>query len=142
MKTKFYRCNVCGNIILKIVDSDVQPSCCGKEMEELIPKTKEEGMEFHLPVINRVDNSVVRVEIGSKPHPMTPQHCIQWIYLETKRGGQFIKLTPDCKPTVEFCTCIDEPIAIYEYCNVHGLWKTILQDPLKNSELCSQRKQC
>jgi superoxide reductase len=25
-----------------------------------------------------------------------------------------------------FCTCNDKPVAVYEYCNLHGLWKTEL----------------
>ncbi len=141
MKTKFYRCTVCGNVIVKLTDSGVTPYCCDAEMEELVPKVEEVGMEKHLPVVTRVDDCTLKVEIGSEPHPMIPEHYIQWIYLETKHGGQFIHLSPTCKPCTHFCACKDDPIAVYEYCNIHGLWKTVLSaDCKRNMTSCCTTK--
>lgn len=135
METKFFRCNTCGNVIVKIVDSGVPPHCCGKEMTELVPKTEDVGTEKHLPVVTRVDECTLRIEIGSVPHPMESDHFIQWIYVETKKGGQFVKLPPNGTACACFCICNDEPIAVYEYCNVHGLWK-------KDLKYCEKQKSC
>ena len=48
MATKFYKCNHCGNVIEKVVDSKVPVVCCGEKMQELIPNTVDR--EFHCEV--------------------------------------------------------------------------------------------
>jgi superoxide reductase len=58
---------------------------------------------------------------------MTPEHSIQWVYLETEQGGQRKCLSVDGEPHVEFSlTADDKVLAAYEYCNIHGLWKAVL----------------
>lgn len=127
METKFYRCRICGNVIFKITDSGVLPHCCGREMDELIPKTKDEFFEKHVPVVAWLDDCTLQVMVGSTEHPMSPEHYIEWIYVETKEGGFFRKLSPSLKPCVKF-TCKCTPVAVYAYCNIHGLWKTDVVD--------------
>ena len=39
---------------------------------------------------------------------------------------QIKKLNPGEKPTALFALAEDKAIAVYEYCNLHGLWKTEL----------------
>ena len=124
MKTKFYRCNHCGNIIVKCVDSGVPVVCCGEKMEELTANTVEASVEKHLPVVTPIDECKIKVEVGSVAHPMAPEHHIDFIYVETENGGQRIDLKD--KPEAVFCVCGDKPTAVYEYCNLHGLWKTAL----------------
>ena len=124
MATKFYRCRHCGNVIIKLVDSKVPVVCCGEQMQELIPNTTDASNEKHVPVVTRLDNCKFKIEVGSIPHPMTTEHHICFIYLETKRGGIRVDLTD--KPEAIICTCGEEPVAVYEYCNLHGLWKTEL----------------
>lgn len=126
MQPKFYRCNVCSNVIIKLNDSGVAVECCGEPMEELIPKTTDQWKEKHVPVVTRIDECTIKVEVGSVYHPMTPDHYIQWIYVETEHGGQIIHLNPTDKPCVTFCCRKCKPIAVYEYCNIHGLWKVDL----------------
>lgn len=126
MTTKFYRCTICGNIIVKLIDSGVTPVCCGKTMEELTAKTSDMGMEKHVPAVTKIDDNTLKVEIGSVPHPMVDEHYIQWIYLETETGGQFVNLTPQSEPCVLFNISQCKPVAVYEYCNLHGLWKKSL----------------
>jgi len=127
MSTTFYRCRHCGNVIVKTVDSGVPVVCCGEKMEALLPQTLDAGTEKHLPVAERVNECTLKVIVGSVEHPMLPEHYIQFIYLETERGGQMIYLAPSDKPQVKFCCCKDKPIAVYEYCNIHGLWVTELE---------------
>lgn len=124
MATKFFRCNHCGNVIIKAVDSGVPVVCCGEKMEELTANTVEASLEKHVPVVTKIDDCTIKVEVGSVPHPMTPEHHIAFIYVETENGGMRIDLKD--KPEAVFCTCADKPVAVYEYCNLHGLWKTAL----------------
>ncbi len=124
MKTKFYFCTRCGNVIVKVVDSGVTPVCCGEEMVELKPHAEDVAKEKHLPVIERVDGHTVRVKVGSEPHPMTPDHHICFICLETDRGVEVRYLKPDEPARAEFSDFCGKILAVYEYCNIHGLWRT------------------
>ena len=87
MTTKFYKCNHCGNVIEKVVDSKVPVVCCGEKMVELIPNTVDASNEKHVPVVTRLDDCRIKVEVGSVAHPMTPEHHIAFIYVETENGG-------------------------------------------------------
>ena len=124
MATKFYKCNHCGNVIEKVVDSKVPVVCCGEKMQELIPNTVDASGEKHVPVVTRLDDCRIKVEVGSVAHPMTPEHHISFIYVETENEG--IRVNLKDKPEAVVCVCSEKPIAVYEYCNLHGLWKTEL----------------
>lgn len=126
MAVKFYKCPVCGNVIEKVVDGGVPVVCCGKKMEELIPNTVDASGEKHVPVVTRLNDCRIKVEVGSVTHPMSEEHHIAFIYVENENGGIRIDLPHDGKPEAEICTCSGKPIAVYEYCNLHGLWKTEL----------------
>ncbi len=122
-ETKFFICEHCGNIIGKIHDSGVSVVCCGKKMTELVAGTVEASKEKHIPVAS-VEGSTVKVTVGSALHPMTDEHSIMWVYLQTDRGGQRKCLTPGAEPIVAFALTDEKPVAVYAYCNLHGLWKT------------------
>ena len=124
MATRFFRCRHCGNVIQKLVDSKVPVVCCGEQMQELIPGTIDASKEKHVPVVTRLDGCKIKIEIGSEPHPMLPEHHIAFIYVETENGG--IRIDLKDKPEALTCTCNGKPLAVYEYCNLHGLWKTEL----------------
>lgn len=121
---KFYTCKTCKSIVHFIKDSGVPLICCGKIMEELIPDTSDGATEKHVPIIKQNGNHVF-VEVGSVPHPMLDVHYIEWIILETERGFQKVNLKPGMEPKAEFLlTENDRVIDAYEYCNIHGLWKS------------------
>jgi superoxide reductase len=122
---KFYRCKHCGNLIGMIQSSGARVVCCGEEMEELVANTVDAAKEKHVPVVT-VDGNIVTVEVGSVTHPMEEKHYIQWIYLQTKNGGQRKCLSPGDEPKATFALDNDEVVAVFEYCNIHGLWKTEL----------------
>ena len=124
MATKFYKCNHCGNVVEKVVDSKVPVVCCGEKMQELVPNTVDASNEKHVPVVTCLDDCRIKVEVGSVAHPMTPEHHISFIYVETENGG--IRVNLKDKPEAVICVCHDKPVAVYEYCNLHGLWKTEL----------------
>ena len=124
MATKFYKCRHCGNVIMKVVDSRVPVVCCGEKMEELVPGTVEASVEKHLPVITWLDFNVMKVEVGSVAHPMLAEHHIAFIYVETEHGG--IRVDLKDKPEAIVALGEEKAVAVYEYCNLHGLWKTEL----------------
>jgi len=122
-ETRFQICETCGNIIGMIHDSGVPMMCCGKKMTKLIPGTVEASAEKHIPVPT-VDGSTVKVVVGSVLHPMVEEHYITWIYMQTNVGGQRKNLLPGDAPEVTFALAEGEvPVAVYAYCNLHGLWK-------------------
>lgn len=123
---KFYICNHCKNIIGKIQDKGVPVVCCGEKMAELVPNTTEATTEKHIPVAS-AEGNLITVQIGSTLHPMTEEHLIQWVYLETEEGGQRKSLKAGDKPEVVFALSpSDKAKAVYAYCNLHGLWKADL----------------
>ncbi|MCD7784053.1 MAG: desulfoferrodoxin [Oscillospiraceae bacterium] len=123
MKLKFYICAHCGQIVAKIKDKGVPVMCCGEPMKELVPGTTEAATEKHIPVYT-VDGNTVNVTVGEVLHPMTEAHYIEWILLETKNGNQRKVLTPSDPPKASFALLPgDEVVAVYAYCNLHGLWQ-------------------
>ena len=122
-ENKFYICTHCGNIVGLIKDAGVPLMCCGQKMKELIPGTVEASVEKHVPAV-KVEGSKVTVTVGSVEHPMQDAHYIEWVILETEKGYQKVDLKPDQPPVAEFIVPEgDKPVAAYEYCNLHGLWK-------------------
>ena len=99
--------------------------CCGQKMEALVPNTTEASNEKHLPVVTAEAGSL-HVKVGEVTHPMTDDHYIQWVYVETENGGQRRAFNPGDAPEATFCVGEDKPIAVYAYCNLHGLWKTAI----------------
>jgi superoxide reductase len=124
-EAKFYVCETCGNLVGMINESGVNMVCCGKKMTQIVPGTVEASKEKHIPVAT-VEGDTVKVNIGSVDHPMTEEHLIEWVYLQTCRGGQRKCLKAGDAPTVTFALCDEKPVAVYAYCNLHGLWKVEL----------------
>ena len=119
---KFYRCNHCGNIVEMVHVSGVPIICCGEPMHELTPNTVDAALEKHVPVVSEKDG-VLHVEVGSVAHPMLEEHFIQWIRVETDKGIYRKDLKPGEAPAADFCICGEKVQGVYEYCNLHGLWK-------------------
>lgn len=119
----FYRCEICGNFITFLGNKAASPVCCGETMKEVVADTIDASQEKHVPVVE-VEDGRVRVAVGSVEHPMLEEHWIQFVILETTRGFQKCDLKPGEKPVAEFSLADgEEPVTVYEYCNLHGLWK-------------------
>ena len=88
---------------------------------ELIANTVDAAQEKHVPVIT-INGDEVKVAVGSVEHPSLPAHYIEFIVLVTEDGFQMKWLKPGDKPEAVF-KITDKPIAAFEYCNLHGLWK-------------------
>ena len=135
MTKPIYKCNICGNIVELLYSGGGQLVCCGQPMILLSANTVDASHEKHVPVIEVTDEGVT-VMVGSVPHPMEPEHYIEWI--EISRGeGKTMKhyLKPGDKPQVSCkCKCDDtcdcgcnstETITARCYCNIHGLWESV-----------------
>ena len=119
----FYTCAHCGNVAVLVVKSGVPLVCCGEKMTELVPNTTEASTEKHLPAVT-VSGGHITVQVGSVLHPMEEAHHIAFIYVETEHGGQRKRLEIGAEPKVTFKFENDKPVAVYAYCNLHGMWKT------------------
>ena len=121
---KFLVCEHCGNFVGVIKDSGVPMICCGQPMTVLNANTVDASVEKHTPIVSVEGNKVIAT-VGSVEHPMVDVHYIEWIYVETNKGGQRKALNPGEAPKAEFVMADGEVVkAVYAYCNLHGLWKT------------------
>ncbi len=125
MKGKFFVCSHCGNLIGVIHDAGVPMLCCGQKMTELIPNTVDASNEKHLPTV-KVEGNVITVNVGAITHPMTEEHYIAWVYVETDKGGHRRAFKAGEEPVATFNLEGEKVVAVYAYCNLHGLWKTEL----------------
>lgn len=123
MEERFYFCNSCGNLMIAAIASGVIPYCCGEEMTLLQPNTTDGNMEKHLPVVTYASDRSMRVKVGEKLHPMTAEHNIRFVCLETTECFIVRYLNVDDPPEVNI-RFDGKPIAIYAYCNIHGLWRS------------------
>lgn len=123
MEQRFYKCSHCGKIIAIVKETGVPVMCCGQVMNEIIAGSTDAAKEKHVPKFI-IDNNKVIVTVGDVEHPMTAEHSIEWVSIKTKQGNQRKVLSAGQKPQVTFAICEDdELIAVYAYCNLHGLWK-------------------
>lgn len=120
---RIFKSNHCETIVEVINSCNEVPSCCGEPMRELKANTTDAAQEKHVPEVS-VEGNLVKVKVGSVEHPMTEEHHISFIYLETENGVTRKDLDHTGKPEAVFALAEGEkPVAVYEYCNLHGLWK-------------------
>jgi len=121
-KLELYKCNLCGNIVSVYDDGGGELVCCGKPMEKLTANTVDAAKEKHVPVYEKNGNKL-SVQVGSTAHPMLEEHHIAWIIVRTPTKELRALLKPGDEPKAEFLLDADEDFVVYEYCNLHGLWK-------------------
>lgn len=119
----FYRCEICGNMVALIKNGGGTLVCCGQDMKKLEANSTDAATEKHVPVVERADGKI-KVTVGSTIHPMLEAHYIEWIALDTGDRLQIAYLKPGMEPKAEFADVASG--TVYEYCNLHGLWKTEL----------------
>ena len=117
---EFYRCEKCGNIVALVKKGGGTLTCCGQAMTRLVANTTDAAREKHVPAVTMEDGKI-KVAVGSTLHPMLPEHYIEWIALASDNKVVFKFLKPGEEPKAEFGEV--ETGAVYEYCNLHGLWK-------------------
>lgn len=119
---EFFYCDTCGNLIWIINNSSVPVECCGEAMTELSPGTSDGAHEKHVPVVTEQDG-MLHVQVGSVLHPATVAHHIEWIALQTDTGMFFKEVQLGKEPVADFCGLAGKPVAVFAYCNLHGLWE-------------------
>ena len=147
-ETRFFSCPQCRNLVTLGKGSEVRISCCGEPAVELIAHAPDASGAAHLPQITFTGGytaNAARISIGTPLHPMSEEHHLEWIYLQTVQGGQFKYLKAGDEPVVSFALTdkdgyayCDRQICLmgtqckfkckqgftaYACCNLHGLWK-------------------
>jgi len=122
---KFHKCNHCGNVAVLVVDKGVPIICCGEKMNDLAANTTDAITEKHVPTVTLTSDTIA-VQIGSVPHPMEDGHHIEFVYMATENGGQRKRIMIGEEPKCTFSFNNDKPIAVFAYCNLHGIWKVEL----------------
>lgn len=112
MRSKFYVCPLCGNIIISMGDSVV--SCCGINLP---PLEAEEMEDEHMTILEPVeDEYYITID-----HPMTKEHYISFVAFAAGDNVSMIKLYPEgdaqCRMKIRGHGFL------YIYCNHHGLFK-------------------
>lgn len=116
----FFKCGECQSVMLEMAAPE--NVCKSDDMELLCANTSDGAVEKHVPVASYENDRVV-IRVGSAPHPMLPDHYIEWIYVKTTFGGIYCNLTPGDPPEAELKLLPDEVEEVYIHCNIHGLWK-------------------
>ena len=112
MRSKFYVCPVCGNVIHSTGNTLV--SCCGITLPAL---EAEEADEDHTVAVEQVeDEHFVTVD-----HPMTKEHFISFVAHVNSDRLQMVKLYPE--GNAETRLQLRGRGYLYYYCNRHGLFK-------------------
>ena len=125
-KLVFYKCTICGNVAIKLVDKNTPLFCCGQQMQQINPNTTDGAMEKHVPQVI-LDKNIVTVVVGSTWHPMTEEHYISHIVLETNKGFALKQLSYTDEPKATFVLSKNEKATrALAYCNLHGLWENQL----------------
>jgi superoxide reductase len=119
-RLQVYKCEVCGNIVEVLHEGVGELVCCNQPMKLLEAKTKDEGQEKHVPVVEKTDAGF-KVKVGSVEHPMEEKHHIEWIEAIADGKAYRAFLKPGDTPEAEFCIESDT-ITAREHCNIHGLW--------------------
>lgn len=112
LRTKFYVCPVCGNILHAM--GDVLVSCCGITLPALEAEPFDED---HALTIEKVEDE----HFVSVRHDMTKQHYISFLAFVTSDRMEFVKLYPE--GNAETRLHLRGRGFLYGYCNRHGLMK-------------------
>ena len=112
MKTKFYVCPVCGNIVHSV--GEIAVSCCGVTLPPLAAKEEDEAHRL----------SVAPVEdewFVESSHPMEKDHFLSFAALVQSERVTLVKWYPEGAAQARFPRRGHG--ILYSYCTKHGLMK-------------------
>ena len=112
LRSKFYVCPVCGNVIHSMGDSLV--SCCGITLPSL--ESEEVDDDHAITIENVEDEHFITVH-----HPMTKHHYISFVAFVTSNRFQMVKFYPE--GNVQTRLQLRGFGTLYWYCNQHGLFR-------------------
>lgn len=117
---KIKKCNKCGALFEVIEDCTCQNCkliCCDEEMKDLISNSVEASHEKHIPTFE-IEGNNINITVN---HVMEEDHFIEWIKVITENEELTKYFTPG--EEASFTMSLKKDMAIYAYCNKHGLWK-------------------
>ena len=120
--SEIYRCEVCGNLVEVLHPAAGQLVCCGVPMKRLEADSVDAVREKHVPVVENAGRGTL-VKVGSAPHPMIPEHFIEWIEILDGPRVERHHLEPGDAPQARFEAAAHAGATVRAYCNLHGLWK-------------------
>ena len=112
LRSKFYVCPLCGNIIRSMGDAVV--SCCGISLPPL--EAEEPDAAHQITIENVEDEHFITVH-----HDMTKAHFISFLAYLTADRVQFVKFYPEGNAETRFH--LRGRGYLYLYCNRHGLMR-------------------
>ena len=113
---KVYQCEKCKKTI--ITKDEVKLD----GWVELVACSTDAAQEKHVPIVTKKCKQV-KVDVGSVAHPMSEEHLIEWVAIETAQGYQVKYLKAGDLPVCSFSLADgDTLVRAYAYCNLHGLW--------------------
>ena len=122
---KLFQTEVSANALTLLADTELVLACSGGSLS-VLPADARGTPELHIPVLT-VRSGTAHVRVGLAPHPMVPEHWIEWIVLETQQGFSVRRLRPGDAPEALFALPDTETaVGAYAYCNLHGLWQSML----------------
>lgn len=133
-KKLFYQCMDCDRVLLEL-NSNL-PHSCNHDLALLEANSTETSTEKHIPVL-KFKGNILHVKVGSIPHPMSPEHSILWIFVQTRKGGIYVDLSPEDKPEAVFMVEEIDLLGVYAYCDIHGLWMADVGDLDYEEAICS-----
>lgn len=124
---KILKCPVCGNIVEMVEDHGIPLMCCGQKMVELNANTTDAATEKHVPLLS-YDNGILTAIVGAVEHPSLQEHYINFIMVEAGERIMRVNLKAGDKPAAKFhLGDYKGMVSVYEYCNLHGLWKAEME---------------
>ena len=124
MKAKFYICEHCGNLVTTIHNAGVPLVCCGEKMKELLPNTVEASGETSAGGRAFRQHPHGHGGCGGAPHGGCAPHPVALCGDRKRRTAPLSY--PGQAPKAVFELGGEKPVAVYAYCNLHGLWMTKL----------------
>ncbi len=113
---KFYQCESCKKTVISKDELKLEG------FVELVACSTDASQEKHVPVVTKKCKQV-KVDVGSVAHPMSEEHLIEWVAIETAQGYQVKYLKAGDAPVCSFSLADgDSLVRVYAYCNLHGLW--------------------
>ena len=112
MKTLFYVCPVCGNIVHSV--GEIALSCCGVTLPPLVA---EEADDTHALSVTAVEDEW----FVESTHPMEKDHFLSFVALVQSERVTLVKWYPEGAANARFPRRGHG--VLYAYCNKHGLVK-------------------
>ena len=130
-KIRFYYCDACANLVVLLNEGAGELICCDEPMELLEAKTTGDDVYDHTPLVEKTDRGIIVK--ARTDHEQAADGVITWVAVV--QGNRYQICFPDQdEGDIEFMLK-NEPAEVYEFCTVHGLWKTRVKQRIEIESL-------